>query len=76
LSDVPPDHPSAPLPEPICPQGAPPVPAGEPAQAPPPAPGESALDRLIADQPEDHDAAQGHKQEEEQDDEGPEGGLS
>jgi hypothetical protein len=32
------------LPEPICPDGSPPVAAGEPAMAPPMAPGQSVLD--------------------------------
>jgi transposase InsO family protein len=43
-----------PLPTPVCPQAAPPSGAGEPADAPPPAPGTSALDGLLtrsADEP-------------------------
>jgi hypothetical protein len=44
LSD-PPARPSGEeLPDPVCPHGAPPVPSGEPAQSPPPPPGQSGLD--------------------------------
>lgn len=35
------------LPDPVCPQGAPQVPLGEPAQSPPPPPGQSSLDAPI-----------------------------
>jgi transposase InsO family protein len=44
LSD-PPTRPSGEeLPDPVCPHGAPQVPSGEPAQSPPPPPGQSGLD--------------------------------
>lgn len=44
LSDAPTPPLEEKLPDPVCPQGAPSVPPGEPAQSPPPPPGQSNLD--------------------------------
>jgi transposase InsO family protein len=44
LSDAPTPASKERLPDPVCPQGAPSVPPGEPAQSAPPAPGQSRLD--------------------------------
>jgi hypothetical protein len=46
LSDAPAPRSATELPDPVSPQGAPSVPSGEPAQSPPPPPGQSNLDVL------------------------------
>ena len=48
----------SPLPLPLCPQAAPPSGDGEPAEAPPPAPGTSPLDSLL-EKPSDEDETGG-----------------
>jgi hypothetical protein len=65
LSD-PPTRPSGEeLPDPVCPHGAPQVPLGEPAQSPPPPPGQSGLDEPIATEWEKEESEAADRQEEE-----------
>jgi transposase InsO family protein len=61
LADTPVPSAAPELPGPVCPQGAPGEPAGEPAQSPPPPPGQSNLDALTGscEQTEEEDVEGG-----------------
>jgi len=70
LSDAPTPPSEEKLPDPVCPQGAPSVPPGEPAQSAPPPPGQSRLDEPAATDPEERELDAGDQQKKE-----PKGGV-
>jgi hypothetical protein len=63
LSDAPTPPSEEKLPDPVCPQGAPSVPPGEPAQSAPPLPGQSRLDEPATADREEHELDAGDRQE-------------